>query len=118
MTRPFSLGLLFFIMLIIYMKLGSMFMWILSAVAFAALITIVVLMYRRDMYVGPSTLVDDVRRVRDRMTRDEGGEADRVQAEAIATRESMLEEDEIEQASFAEGRDGYTDTPSFRKDIG
>lgn len=101
MTRPLPLGILFFVMLLIYMKLGAAFVWILSAVAFLALIAIIVLMYRRDMYVGPSTLVDDVRRVRDRVMRDEGGEADRVQSEAISTRQEMLEEDEIEEKNLA-----------------
>lgn len=101
MTRPLPLALLFFVMLVIFMKFGATFMWIVSAIAFLGLIGIIFLMYRRDMYVGPSTLVDDARRVRDRVIRDDGGEAERVQAEAIAAREEMLVEDELEEEAAA-----------------
>lgn len=82
MTRPGFLGVLFFIILVIYMKLGGTVLWIMTAVAMLCLITLIVVMYRKDMYSGPSTLVDDVRRMRDAVLRDEGGEADRVQERA------------------------------------
>ena len=79
MTRPGFIGLLFFIILVIYMKLGATVLWIMTGVAVACLIGLIVIMYRKDMYSGPASLVDDVRRMRDSVLRDEGGEADRVQ---------------------------------------
>lgn len=79
MTRPGFIGLLFFVILVIYMKLGATVLWIMTGVAILCLIGLIVIMYRKDMYSGPSTLVDDVRRMRDSVLRDEGGEAERVQ---------------------------------------
>lgn len=82
MTRPGFIGLLFFVILVIYMKLGATVLWIMTGVAILCLIGLIVIMYRKDMYSGPSTLVDDVRRMRDSVLRDEGGEAERVQERA------------------------------------
>ena len=82
MTRPGFIGLLFFVILVIYMKLGATVLWIMTGVAVLCLIGLIVIMYRKDMYSGPATLVDDVRRMRDSVLRDEGGEAERVQERA------------------------------------
>lgn len=106
MTRPGFLGLLFFIILVIYMKLGPTILWILTGVSILCLLALIVIMYRKDMYSGPSTLVDDVRRVRDSVLRDEGGEADRAQERTIQDhdREADIASDQNAETSKRDDR--------------
>ena len=99
MTRPLPLAILALVFMWLAANVDTMWMWLITVVAVAALVALVIAMRFRDMYTGPKTLTDDIRFLSGRIIRDDGGEADRI----AYMRE--IEEDEIERKRIIEGID-------------
>jgi hypothetical protein len=90
MTRPLPLAMLALVFLWLATNVDTFWMWVIAIVAGALLVALIVAMRFQNMYKGPASLAEDLRRASRRVMRDEGGEADRV----IASRERMENEDE------------------------
>ena len=90
MTRPLPLAILALVFLWLAANVDTVWLWMITVVALAALVALVIAMRFRDMYTGPKTLGDDFRSITRKVMRDEGGEADRIEY----MRE--LEENEVE----------------------
>jgi len=78
MTRPLPLAILALVFLWLATNVDTFWMWVIAIVAGALLVALIVAMRFQNMYKGPASLADDIRRVSRRVMRDEGGEADRV----------------------------------------
>jgi len=84
-TRPLPLAILAILFMWLAANIDVVWMWVITGVALAALVGLIVAMRFKGMYVGPKTLVDDARLLGKRVARDRGGEADRIEASRVAT---------------------------------
>lgn len=82
MTRGLPLGIMFLLFAWMAVNVSTTFMWIFTAVCVILLIVLICAMYWRDQYVSPKTLIEDVRIVGRKLTRDRGGEAERSESSA------------------------------------
>lgn len=103
MTRGLPLGLMFLLFAWMAVNVSTTFMWIFTAVCVLLLMALICAMYWRDQYVGPKTLIEDVKIVGRKLTRDRGGEAERAEASAEHADDDLPLSDSYRHDSDSEG---------------
>lgn len=81
MTRPAPLAVMALLFLWMAANISTTMMWVITLIAVCCLVSLIIFMRFKSMFVGPSTLVDDARMIGRRISRDEGGEADKVEVQ-------------------------------------
>lgn len=76
MSRGWPLALLAFVFIWLIANVSSVVLWGIAIFFIVATISLMIILYFQGKFIGPQTLVDDVRLVGRRIIRDEGGEAE------------------------------------------
>lgn len=91
MNRGWPIGLLFLFFLYLGANVSSTWLWVITGLAVVLLLGLMFIMYQRGQFVGPGTLVDDARSIRDRFISDDDEDVEIVE---VAVRRRRPADDE------------------------
>ena len=94
MTRAWPLGILFFVFIWLTANVESWLIWLIAGIFFVALIVLIFAMKSSGNFVGPSTLIDDMKYVGKRMVSSDDEDIAIREAERTAADREL--EDDLE----------------------
>jgi hypothetical protein len=96
MNRAWPLGILFLIFIYLGANVSSMWLWVITGVSVFLLFALMFIMFQRGKFIGPSTLIDDARFIKNRFIMDDDENSDiEIVDVAVRRRQSSADNKEI-----------------------
>lgn len=92
MNRAWPIALLALVFLYLGANVSSAVLWSITGVAVLMLIGLMFFMWQRGQFIGPGTLVDDVRSMRDRFIEDDDEDVEIVEVAVRRRRAADIDE--------------------------
>ena len=107
MTRAWPLGILFFVFIWLTANVESWLIWLIAGIFFVALIVLIFAMKSSGNFVGPSTLIDDMKYVGKRFASSDDEEIAIREAERTAEERDFDDEFDDQPSNETEKKKDY-----------